>query len=378
MSIHKKSEGVFEVRWREGGRQKSLRVHGSHELARKIERKKMSIRDENRHLDVKREVNLRMSALIDRYWMQYGIKKRSADREKSILEGIRSELGKTFVREVDGNAVSHWYENLTAVHELSPGTAVRHFNVMHHMMKKAATIWTKDTGIDRNPADQVEVKRPDDQRDRYLSEDELRRLKVALDEKIYRKGTKEFNKTFCRLRMIVLIAVTTGMRMSEIFGLLWSDVMYSEGLLAVRAKLKGGKMRYVPMPPELADELRRFMPQPANNVLYIAGNNHERIFPPKDGAKGERQRVEGSFEDLLERAGIEDFRFHDLRHTFASWYMMNGGDLYELAKILGHSNIKMTERYAKLARQHIARTSGTARELWKILEPQCANAANVG
>jgi integrase len=378
MSIHKKSEGVFEVRWRDGGRQKSLRVHGSHELARKIERKKMSIRDENRHLDVKREINLRMSALIDRYWKQYGIKKRSADREKSILEGIRSELGKSFVREVDGNAVSRWYENLTAVHELSPGTAVRHFNVMHHMMKKAATIWTKDTGIDRNPADQVEVKRPDDQRDRYLSEDELRRLKVALDEKIYRKGTNDFNKTFCRLRMIVLIAVTTGMRMSEIFGLKWSDVMYNEGLLAVRAKLKGGKMRYVPMPPELADELRRYMPQPANNVLYIAGNNHEQIFPPKDGAKGERQRVEGSFEDLLERAEIQDFRFHDLRHTFASWYMMNGGDLYELAKILGHSNIKMTERYAKLARQHIARTSGTARELWKILEPQCANAANVG
>jgi integrase len=378
MSIHKKSEGVFEVRWREGGRQKSLRVHGSHELARKIERKKMSIRDENRHLDVKREVNLRMSALIDRYWKQYGIKKRSADREKSILEGIRSELGKSFVREVDGNAVSRWYENLTAVHELSPGTAVRHFNVMHHMMKKAATIWTKDTGIDRNPADQVEVKRPDDQRDRYLSEDELRRLKVALDEKIYRKGTNDFNKTFCRLRMIVLIAVTTGMRMSEIFGLKWSDVMYNEGLLAVRAKLKGGKMRYVPMPPELADELRRYTPQPANNVLYIAGNNHEQIFPPKEGAKGERQRVEGSFEDLLERADIQDFRFHDLRHTFASWYMMNGGDLYELAKILGHSNIKMTERYAKLAKQHIARTSGTARELWKILEPQCANAANVG
>jgi integrase len=378
MSIHKKSEGVFEVRWREGGRQKSLRVHGSHELARKIERKKMSIRDENRHLDVKREVNLRMSALIDRYWKQYGIKKRSADREKSILEGIRSELGKSFVREVDGNAVSRWYENLTAVHELSPGTAVRHFNVMHHMMKKAATIWTKDTGIDRNPADQVEVKRPDDQRDRYLSEDELRRLKVALDEKIYRKGTNDFNKTFCRLRMIVLIAVTTGMRMSEIFGLKWSDVMYNEGLLAVRAKLKGGKMRYVPMPPELAEELRRYTPQPANNVLYIAGNNHEQIFPPKEGAKGERQRVEGSFEDLLERADIQDFRFHDLRHTFASWYMMNGGDLYELAKILGHSNIKMTERYAKLAKQHIARTSGTARELWKILEPQCANAANVG
>ncbi len=47
--------------------------------------------------------------------------------------------------------------------------------------------------------------------------------------------------------------------------------------------------------------------------------------------------------------------------------MMNGGDLYELAKILGHSNIKMTERYAKLGRQHIARTGNTAREMWKLL-----------
>jgi len=69
----------------------------------------------------------------------------------------------------------------------------------------------------------------------------------ALDEKVYRKGTKHFNKTFCRLTLIVLIAVTTGMRMSELFGLVWSDVVYNEGLLAVRAKLKGGKMRYVPM-----------------------------------------------------------------------------------------------------------------------------------
>ena len=77
MSIKKMSDGVSEVRWREGGRNKSLRVHGAHELARKIERKKMSVRDENRHLDVKREVNFRMSALIDRYWTHYCEKKRS-------------------------------------------------------------------------------------------------------------------------------------------------------------------------------------------------------------------------------------------------------------------------------------------------------------
>jgi integrase len=355
----------FEVRWREGGRNKSLWVHGAYELARKIERKKMSVRDENRHLDIKKEINFRMSALIDRYWTHYGMKKRSGGREKSVLDGIR--LGRSFVREIDGVAIGRWYENLTAKRDLSPGTAVRHFNVMHHMMEKASTIWSKETGIDRNPADQVEVMRPDDQRDRYLSEDELRKLKQALDEKTYCKGTKKINKTFYRLRLIVLIAVTTGMRVAEIFGLRWSDVMYSEGLLAVRAKLKGGKMRYVPMPVELAGELRRF-------PVVI---NEDRIFPPKSGAKSGRQRVEGSFEDLLKRAGIKDFRFHDLRHTFASWFMMNGGDLYELAKILGHSNIKMTERYAKLGREHIARTGSAAREIWKQLQG-IADQANVG
>lgn len=70
--------------------------------------------------------------------------------------------------------------------------------------------------------------------------------------------------------LIVLIAVTTGMRVAGVFGLRWSDVMYGEGLLAVRAKLKGGKMRYIPMLPELAGELRR----------YPAVIGEDRIFPP--------------------------------------------------------------------------------------------------
>lgn len=195
MSIHKIEDGVFKVRWREGGRNRSLHVHGSYELARKLERKKMSIRDENRHLDVKKEVNFRMSDLIDRYWDEYGSKKRSSEREKSITEGIRDELGKLFVREVDGIAVDRWHQRLTSVRGLSAGTAVRHFNVMHHMMEKASTIWSKETGLERNPADAVEVRRPDDARERYLSEVELRRLKAALDGKRLRKGTKDVNRT---------------------------------------------------------------------------------------------------------------------------------------------------------------------------------------
>ena len=127
----------------------------------------------------------------------------------------------------------------------------------------------------------------------------------------------------------MLIAVSTGMRSAEIHRLRWSDVMYSEGLLAVRAKLKKGKVRYVPMPSELAAEVR----------CYPAVIDEDRIFPPNRGDKSGRHRLEGSFDDLLVRA-----------------------------KILGHSNIKMTERYAKLGREHITKTGTTAKVIWSLMK----------
>ena len=81
--------------------------------------------------------------------------------------------------------------------------------------------------------------------------------------------------------------------------------------------------------------------------------------------------MDKSSETILALAGIEAFKFHDCRHTFASWHMMNGGDLYELAEILGHSSIKMTQRYAKLAKTHVVKTGITARRCvetdeWRI------------
>lgn len=360
MSIEKLQEGVHKIRWREDGRLKSLRVRGTKTVAGKIERKKLSLRDERRHLDVKVEINYRMDDLIDKYWTHYGQRKKSADREKSIVEGIRSALGDMFVREVDGMAIQEWYDELTDVRELAVNTAERHFHVMHHMMKKAATIWSKITGINRSPADDVEVEHVDDTRKRYLSEAEFVRLMQALDEKMYWKGAKTVNKTNHRLRLLVLIAVGTGMRKGEIFRLEWSDILYGEGLIRVRARLKGGSVRHVPMQPELAEEIRK----------YPAVKDEDRILPPEKGATSGRQRADKSFMNLLERARIREFRFHDLRHTYGSWYMMCGGNLFDLQKLLGHSNIKMTERYADLAREHIIKTGSVSREIWSKLQPQ--------
>ena len=361
MSIQKIGEQKWKIRWREDGRLRSLSVSGPHALARKIERKKLSVRDENRHLDVKKEVRVRMSALIDRYEAQYASKKRSYNRERSVLNGLRQAFGNAFVHEVDGPAVERWYHGMTATKGLSCGTALRHFNVLHHLLGRAKSVWRKETGLTLNPADDIEVERPKDERDRFLSKPETAALKKALDDAVFdsaHPAGSAVGEQRRRMRLVVLTALTTGMRESEIFGLEWSDLAYSQDLIAVRSKLKGGGMRYAPMSGELAIEFRRFPPT----------LGEKRIFPAKPGAKSGRQRVDRSFKKVLANAGIENFRFHDLRHTFASWYMMHGGDLYELAKILGHANIKMTERYAKLAKTHIARTGKTARRMWRMMK----------
>jgi integrase len=138
----------------------------------------------------------------------------------------------------------------------------------------------------------VEVQRPNDQRERYLDAEEIRSLKAALDAKMYPQAGKGINQTFFRLRLIVLVALTTGMRIAEIFGLKWSDLLYREELVAVRAKLKGGKIRYAPMAARVG-----------RGVPAVLGE--ERIFPPQAGAKRERQRVDKSFGTVLGLAGIE-------------------------------------------------------------------------
>ncbi len=82
------------------------------------------------------------------------------------------------------------------------------------------------------------------------------------------------NRTFLRLRLIVLIALTTGMRIAEIFALRWSDVLYRRN--CVRSKLKGGRIRYVPLIAELAAELREYPAVIAQRSNFSAGARRER------------------------------------------------------------------------------------------------------
>jgi integrase len=161
------------------------------------------------------------------------------------------------------------------------------------------------------------------------------------------------------LSAIVAIVLNTGLRKEELLGLAWERVdLAADFGLSTKLTLyrtKSGKPRGVPLNQDAVDALATVEPNPERRVGLV--------FKRRDGRKWGQIRT--AFETALTRAEIENFRFHDCRHTFSSHFVMRGGSLYDLKEILGHSDIKMTMRYAHLSPHHlhgsIAKVEGLAR-----------------
>lgn len=131
-----------------------------------------------------------------------------------------------------------------------------------------------------------------------------------------------------------------GMRQGEILNLKWDDVDLQNGMIYIKNS-KSGKLREIPIHPELLDYLGS-----ANRVGPY-------VFADENGMPYSRYgKLRHEFENALKRAGIRNFRFHDLRHTFASELAMRGVDLRTIQDYLGHSTLRMTERYAHLLPNH--------------------------
>lgn len=131
------------------------------------------------------------------------------------------------------------------------------------------------------------------------------------------------------LRPLLIAALHTGMRRGELLALTWKDTDFEKRLVRVE-KSKNGEKRSIPMSQTLYDTLK------AVKVRNISGA----VFPIST------RSVRVAFAKVLEKAEITVFRFHDLRHTFATRLVQNGVDLYKVQKLLGHKNIGMTQRYA--------------------------------
>jgi integrase len=213
--------------------------------------------------------------------------------------------------------------------------------------------------IDTHPMDRLKALKVDSMGlVRYLDAEENKRLREALDARQdeARAERESANKWRAdrgkdqmpsllqvpftdHLKPLVLVSLNTGMRRGELFDLKWSAVNFqTKTITAAGATTKTSDTRHIPMNKETLRVLEGWK--------KLAGKSRY-VFPSQEG--GRLKDVKSAWLKLLERSNIEGFRWHDMRHDFASRLVMAGVPLNTVRDLLGHADIKMTLRYAHLA-----------------------------
>jgi integrase len=161
---------------------------------------------------------------------------------------------------------------------------------------------------------------------------------------------------------ILITAVNTGMRIGELCGLCWDRVNFDTNQIEVTRTRVRGKLkettkthlvRYLPMNPEVRSCLKGLW-KAQKGPQFVFTNECGQPLNPDHFS----QRV---FAAALKKAGLDKIRFHDLRHTFASQFMMKSGNIYDLQKLLGHTKVEMTMKYAHLTNDHMQKAGNTVR-----------------
>jgi integrase len=211
----------------------------------------------------------------------------------------------------------------------------REVAVLRHMLRLAKR-WRLTVEVP-----EIDMLKEPEGRLRFLTEEEAVRLLDACSE-----SRNPY------LPAIVTVALHTGLRKGEILGLTWDRVDFSRGVVRV-TRTKNGRSREIPMDQDVYEALSGLKGRQDIGL----------VFARQDG--GAWGQIRTAFAVALRRAGIEDFRFHDLRHTAASHWTMRGASLKEVQELLGHQSITMTMRYAHLSperlRTAVARLEGLGR-----------------
>lgn len=182
-----------------------------------------------------------------------------------------------------------------------------------------------------NPVTDVKKHAEDESPERFITPAELERLLDACDQSLWPQ-----------LRCLVMFALCSGARRGELMGLRWRQVNLDTGkAILPKGTTKSGKPRTLNMTPEVCAILRQWQGIGDTPVFFKRDNPSQPI---------------GNFQVYWVRArgqaGLTDFRWHDLRHSTASWLAQNGASLLEISKKLGHSSIQMTERYTHLVEDY--------------------------
>lgn len=192
----------------------------------------------------------------------------------------------------------------------------------------------------QNPVTGMSLKEPEG-RLRWIKKDEAERL--IAEASIEKKSP--------HLADFIRLALNTGCRKNELLTLSWDRVDLVAGCIRLEGEnTKNGKRRVVPLSEVARDAL-------ANRARFRAEHCPESpwVFAHKNGERV--KYMQNGFEAACYRAGIKDFRVHDLRHTCASWLVSAGVPIFEVKALLGHGSIEMTERYAHLAPENLGRVA---------------------
>lgn len=188
----------------------------------------------------------------------------------------------------------------------------------------------------QNPAFGIK-KFPEDSRDRFLQSDELPRFFQALAE--------EQNET---IRDYVLLSLLTGARRSNVLAMQWKDVNLDRGEWRIPIT-KNGTPQTVTLSPEAIDVLMNRKPSERAQFVFPGDGKSGHLIEPKKGWKR-----------ILDRAGIDDLRIHDLRRTLGSWQAKSGASLAIIGKSLNHKNTSTTAIYARLDLDPVRESVNTA------------------
>jgi integrase len=266
-----------------------------------------------------------------RYKGDHG-KRSLADDQRILEKRLLPALGSTLpVRTLTAAAIAQYERTRMGAtvegrdRKVSAFTVSNELSVLRHMLRLARRWGYLDAVPD------VELPRKPEGRRRYLEADEITRLRDACQ----RSGNPD-------LALAVVIALNTGMRKAEILGLEWARIDLSTARITLYAT-KSGKPRGIPVNSDVYDALVACQPG--------AEQRQGRLFSRDYGRRA--SQIRKAFEVACRRAGIAGFRFHDLRHTAASHLVMRGATLQEVKEILGHSDIRMTLRYAHLSPAHL-------------------------
>jgi integrase len=236
-----------------------------------------------------------------------------------------------------------------------PATINRDIQRLHSVLSRAVAMGV----LEKHPFQGLKpLKHDKSGRVRFLSAEEEMALRAALSarEENLKAARIRFNtwrvarhlnplperdgELLDHLKPMVLVALNTGLRRGELLGLKWADVNLPAELLTVTAaSAKSGQSRRVPLNPEALPILVAWKQR--------SGKSDGLVFP---GAGGNRMgNINRSWRGVVTSAGLRDFRFHDLRHTFASKLVQAGVDLNTVRELLGHRDIAMTLRYGHLS-----------------------------